>query len=402
MPQTFNTQPPFWQPYKNRKNMRHSTPFTKQLSSLLVLLVLALSPLPATAKLVIAQGGASGYLMEHSLPSVALAIAMDADIIKIDVVLTADNEVIVLGSPDIAKASNVAEVFPDRIREDGHYYALDFTLEEIRTLTLRDPAKRFSEELYLRLNIPTLGEELALIGALNKSLEKHSSIAVELRQPWLHRREGKDLAMPVLSILQQYGYTGATDNIFILSYDTMELQRIRKQLLPQMGMGIKLVQLIESNEGQETMTEEWGEWTSYNYDWMFSKSGLRSLTSSVAAIGLPKHMLADSRGNLLLTDFVENAHHLNTMIFTFSVQKDEYSQVPFVNSFEEELEFFYFSAGVDAIVTDFCKDALHYLKNRPEKPVYPIEPARDIPPSVELIPDDPLQITSPVKLERKE
>jgi glycerophosphoryl diester phosphodiesterase len=382
--------------------MRYSFTFTKQISSLLVLLVLGLSPIPAAAKLVIAQGGASGYLMEHSLPSVALAIAMDADIIKIDVVLTADNEVIVLGSPDIATASNVAEIFPDRIREDGHYYAFDFTLDEIRRLTLRDPAKRFPEELYLRLGIPTLEEELALIGALSKSLDKNIPIAVELRQPWLHRKEGKDLTKPVLSILQQYGYTGSTDNIFILSYDAVELRRIKKQLLPEMGMTIKLVQLIESNEGRETMSEEWGEWTSYNYDWMFSKSGLRALSGSVAAIGLPKHMLADSQGKLLLADFVENAQQLNTMIFTFPVQKDEHTQMPFVNSFAEELEFFYFTVGVDGIVTDFCKDALHYLKNRPEKPINLIEPVQVLPPSVEFTIDDPLQLTSPVGHKLKE
>jgi glycerophosphoryl diester phosphodiesterase len=382
--------------------MKYSFTLTKQTSCLLVLLALAILPIPAAAKLVIAQGGASGYLMEHSLPSVALAIAMDADIIKIDAVLTADNEVIVLNSPDIATASNVAEIFPDRIREDGHYYAFDFTLEEIRKLTLRDPAKRFPEELPLRLSIPTLDEELSLIGALNKSLDKNTRIAVELRQPWLHRKEGKDLTKPVLSILQQYGYTGYTDNIFILSYDAVELRRMRKQLLPEMGMNIKLVQLIESNEGQETMSEEWGEWTSYNYDWMFSKSGLRALSGSVAAIGLPKHMLADSRGKLLLADFIENAHQLDTMIFTFSVEKDEHTRVPFVNNFDEELEFFYFTVGVDGIVTDFCKDALHYLKNRSEKPTSPIKPVQVIPPSMEITIDNPLQLTSPAGLEVKE
>jgi len=382
--------------------MKYLFTLTKQVSCLLVLLIFALSPIPAAAKLVIAQGGASGYLMENSLPSVALAIAMDADIIKLDVVLTADNEVIVLSSPDIAKASNVAEIFPDRIREDGHYYAFDFTLDEIRKLTLRDPAKRFPEELNLRLGIPTLAEELSLIGALNKSLDKDTRIAVELRKPWLHRKEGRDLTKPVLSILQQYGYSGSIDNIFILSYDAVELRRISKQLLPEMGMAIKLVQLIESNEGQETMSEEWGEWTSYNYDWMLSKSGLRALSASVAAIGLPKHMLADSDGKMLLADFVENAHQLNTMIFTFSVQKDEYTRVPFANSFDEELEFFYFTVGVDGIVTDFCKDALHYLKNRTEKPISPIEAGQLVPPPVEITTDDPLQLTSPAGLELKE
>lgn len=382
--------------------MRYSLPFTKQISWLFLLLIFVFSPIQAAAKLVIAQGGASGYLVENSLPAIALAIGTGADIIKIDVVLSADDKVIVLGSPDLAKSSNVAEIFPDRIREDGHFYALDFTVEEIRSLTLHDPEKRLPEELALHLNIITLEEELALIKILDQSLGKNTRIAIELRQPWLHRKEGKDLTKPVLTLLQRYGYTGSSDNVSILSYDAVELRRMRKQLLPEMGMAIQLVQLIESNEGQETMTEEWGKWVSYNYDWMFSKSGLRALTSSVAAIGLPKQLLADPDGKVLLASFVENAHQLNTRIFTFPVEKDEQTRMAFAESFEEELEFFYFTVGVDGIVTNFCKDALHYLQNRPEKSVNLIDPTQSGSPSVKLTSEDPLQLTSPAALGPKE
>jgi len=382
--------------------MRYLSSFTRQLS-LCLLLGLTLSPLPAAAKLVIAQGGASGYLMENSLPSVALAVEMDADLIKIDVALTADNEVIVISSPRIASATNVAELFPDRIRDDGYSYALDFTLDEIRTLSLRDPAKRLPDGIYLDLRVPTLAEELALIRALDKSLDKSSQIAIELQKPWLHRKEGKDLTRPVLTILQQYGYTGASETTFLLSYDTVELKRIRKQLLPEMGMNLNLVQMIESNQGQEMMQEEWGEWNSYNYDWMFSKSGLRALTGSVAAIGLPKHMLTSPTGKPLLADFVANAHQLQTMIFTYTVQKEEQGRLPFVNSFAEELEFFYFTIGVDGIVTDFCKDALFFLKNRSEKAVDQSDALKLVPPSVEIVaPGDPLQLTSPAQFDFKE
>jgi len=342
--------------------------------------------------------------MENSLPAVALAVAMNADSIKIDTVLTADNEVIVMSSPRIQKATNVGEIFPDRMRDDGQFYALDFILEEIRQLTLRDPAGRFPKDLQPRLTIPTLEEVLSLIEALNRSLEKRISIAVEIKQPWLHRKEAKDISSPVLRILQKYGYSGQDDRLLLMSYDAMELRRIKKQLLPEMGMDIKLLQLIESNEGQENMVEEWGEWNSYNYDWMFSKSGLRSLTGSVAAIGLPKYMLADSQGKLLLDDFVKNAQQLGTMVFTFPIGKNDATRVPFTRSFDEELEFFYFTVGVDGVITDFCKDALDYLKKREENPTAPftLEQTETVPPSVEISTDDPLQLTSPLEFEFKE
>jgi len=382
--------------------MQHFIHLLKKCCAFCILLACVLSPLSATAKLVIAQGGSSGYLMEHTLPSVAMAVAMDADIIKIDTILTADNEVIVHGSPYLGKATNVAEIFPDKMRGDGLYYALDFTLEEIRQLSLHDPAKRFPQELKPGLKIPTLEEELSLIKALNRSLGKSSLIAVEIKQAWLHRKEGKDPSKPVLSLLKKYGYTGKTNISFLLSYDSKELKRIRKLLLPEMGMQIKLVQLIESNDGQETKTDEWGEWSSYNYDWMFSKSGLRSLAVSVAAIGLPKSMLVDSKGKLLLDDFVKNAQLLGTMVFTFPVQKDTPLRVPFLKTFDEELEFFYFTAGVDGIITDFSKDALHYLNNRAKEHVLQVAPEESVSPSVEIMSDDPLQLTNPVEVESKE
>lgn len=371
--------------------------------SLAVLLVaIVLSPPSAIAKIVIAQGGASGYLMEHTLPAVAMAVAMNADIIKIDTVLTSDNEVIVSSSAKITNSTNVAEIFPDRMREDYQYYALDFTLEEIRQLSLRDSKGRFPDELQLRLTIPTLEEELSLIEALNRSLEKNVHIAVEIKQVWLHRKEEKDISRSVLSILQKYGYSGVYDRLLLMSYDAKELRHIRKELLPPLGMDIKLVQLIESNEGQENMVEEWGEYSSYNYDWMFSKSGLRSLTGSVAAIGLPKHMLADSEGKPLLEDFVKNAQQLGTMIFAYPIQKDQEKRVPFVRSFEEELEFFYFTVGVDAVITDFCKDALDFIQDRVEKPDSSAVLIETEVPSMDVISDNPLQLSSPLESEFKE
>ncbi len=369
--------------------MRNSL-FIKRLTAFCALLLLSFTPLTATAKLVIAQGGASGYITKNSLPAIALAVSMGADIIKLDVVLSADQEVLVLSSPEITTNTNVAEIFPERKREDGQFYAFDFSLAEIKQLSLRNPDLQRQKELP-PLRIHTLGEEIALISTLNKSLGKKSRIAIELRQPWLHRKEHKDISVAVLKVLQQAGSIGDTD---ILSYDAVELGRIRKELAPQMGVTVGLVQLIESNEGRETMVEEWGEWTSYNYDWMFSKSGLRALSATVTAIGLPRQMLADADGNLLLPNFVKNAQQLGTMIFTHDVTGESHRQLSFANSFEEELEFFYFTAGVDGIATDLCRDARSYLSNRPQTET-PVE--TDTATSA-----DPLQLTQPAGLSPEE
>jgi len=368
----------------------------RNFTSFLLFSLLVVSPWHCSAKLVIADGGAAGYLMENNLAATSLAVSMGADIIKLDVTLNKDNQIVVFSSPYLENASNVTEVFPERIREDQHYYVLDFTMEELRQLTLQDPANRLPATP--RFTVSTLGEQLSLIQSLEKSLNRSVRVAVTLVKPWIHRKEQRDLTGPVLSTLLQYGYNGQADKILLLSYDVEELQRIAKQLLPAFQMQIKLVQLIDQPDGQESMVEEWGEYQSYNYDLLFSNSGLRALAGSVAAIALPKDMLVDSHGQLQRASFLNNARKLGTLIFTFPVQKDAETRLAFGGSFEEELEFLYYTVGVDGIVTDYCDDVSRFLNNRVQTQQNNSDDATLFPPTTPLA-TDPLNLTNPFDME---
>lgn len=89
---------------------------------------------PSANKVVIAHRGASGYLPEHSLPAKAMAYAQGADYLEQDLVMTKDNELVVLHDHYLDRVTDVADRFPDRARKDGRYYAIDFTLPEIKSL----------------------------------------------------------------------------------------------------------------------------------------------------------------------------------------------------------------------------------------------------------------------------
>lgn len=88
----------------------------------------------ADNKIVIAHRGASGYLPEHTLPAKAMAYAQGADYLEQDLVITKDDELIVLHDHYLDRVTDVAKRFPDRARKDGRYYAIDFTLAEIKSL----------------------------------------------------------------------------------------------------------------------------------------------------------------------------------------------------------------------------------------------------------------------------
>ena len=86
----------------------------------------------------IAHRGASGYLPEHTLEAKAMAYVMNPDYIEQDLVLSKDNVPIVIHDIYLDDVTNVAETFPNRKRDDGRFYVIDFTFEEIQTLKVTE------------------------------------------------------------------------------------------------------------------------------------------------------------------------------------------------------------------------------------------------------------------------
>ncbi len=341
-------------------------------------------------KTVIADRAASAYLVEHSLPSVAMAVALGSDYIQLDLTMTADGRVIVFHDLSLERMTDVAARFPGRQRDDGKFYVVDFTLAEIQQLALREPvgddlgdSGPFPSQLeYLHFTIPTLEEELELIRGLEKRMGRTIGIAPEIKNAWFYKREGRDLSFAVLKILSRFAYKSVSNPVFLQSYDPDELKRIRKELFPKLSMELKLIQLIGTNDGTETMVEEWGKWVGYNYDWIFTRTGIRSMASSVAGIGIDKQRLLDAAGEMLLPDFVTTLHDLGMEVHILHLNKKGDFSPPYSISYEQALEFFYFTLGVDAIHTDSCDEAVKFLQERPadmveQEETLPISPPQD-------------------------
>ena len=365
-----------------------------------ILLLATLLPGKSQAKLVLADSGASAYVMGNSLVSTTLAISMGADIVKLDVTLSSDNEVVVLPSPYLEDLSNVAELFPERKREDSHYYVLDFNLAELRQLRLRQPQEEVADSPAPPFGITTLGEQLALIHTLEKGLGKSIDVAVTLVKPWLHKKENRDLSSPVLRTLAQYAGTGVTGKKFLLSYEVEELQRIARKLLPRVQIPIQLVQLIDQEGGQHAMVEEWGELKSYNYDLLFSNSGLRALAGYVAAIAIPKTMLVDEKQQPKRATFIERARKLGITLFTFPVETDMATRIAPDMTFEQELELLYFTIGVDGVISRSWADVRRYLDSR--SPLQPLESESDASLPADTAPGvDPLNLVTPSPMENE-
>jgi glycerophosphoryl diester phosphodiesterase len=332
---------------------------------LLVLLLAGLVP-TVSAQLVIAHRGASGYLPEHTMEAKVMAFSQGADYLEQDVVMTRDDKLVVMHDLTLERTTNVEEIFPDRARADGSFYVIDFTLAELRTLSVGEGTVRVNGADVVpfpgrfppatsRFAIHTLEEELELVSGLRHSTGRTVGIYPELKSPWFHHQHGKDISTAVLKILQDFGYKHEADPVYLQSFDYNELVRVKTQLLPALGMNLKLVQLIAENEWGETQeTDAGGNWVNYDYSWMHTEEGIRQLALTVSGLGPAYEMLldADAPDNRPVPNtFVDLAHANGMEVHPYTFRQDRLPS--WAGDFSALLDFFIHTAGVDGVFTDF-------------------------------------------------
>ena len=325
--------------------------FYRPIACTILSLLLCLSAASATAgeKIVIATNGAGEQFIEHTLPAVTLAATQDIDYIELHVVMTSDNQLIVFRDLTLNRLTDAADLFPDRSREDGNHYVIDFTLKEIQQMRL---IHMEADKPPLSLAIPTLREELSLIRRLESILAKSIGITLEITHPGFHSEAGKDVSAASLQILMDNDYIDNSSKLFIQCFDPEELQRIHAQLMPQKEMNIPLIQLIGHTDGSEMQQTNSEKVRPYSYDWLFSNSGLKIISSYAAAIGLPGERIVDGDGNLLLTSYIRTSHEYGLSVFVYSLSDQTENLPPFADTFSSLLDFYLQTAEMDGVYTD--------------------------------------------------
>lgn len=295
---------------------------------------------------IIAHRGASGYLPEHTLESTALAHGMNPDYIEPDVVLTKDNVPVVLHDIHIDTTTNVKEVFPRRKRRDGRYYAIDFTLKELKKLSVHERTKKgekvFPKRFPLKkssFEIPTLEEQIELIEGLNFSRGKNIGIYPEMKNPSFHHVNGKNIADIVWKTLEKYGYTSGKKKIYLQCFDPETLRYIKTTYDPK----FPLVQLVADNS--------WGE-SQADYEKMMTLEGLKDVNSYADGIGawIPLLLKQGKGGSVMASEGLRHAKSLNLTVHAYTIRAD---QLPGFIKNQKELITILSRNGVQGAFTDF-------------------------------------------------
>ncbi|MDV6315646.1 glycerophosphodiester phosphodiesterase [Idiomarina sp. HP20-50] len=296
----------------------------------------------------IAHRGASGYLPEHTQASTVMAHGLGADYIEQDVQLSRDGVPIVLHDETLGHVTNVSEVFPEKHRPDGKYYVVDFSLEELKQLTVvarhKDYElvypKRFSHP-DIRFPIQTLDEQIKLIQELNRVRNVSTGIYVELKSPRWYQQQGYDVTAAVMSVLAKNGYQDRRPTpVYLQSFDPEVLRRLKREF----NWDFPLIQLVGDNE--------WGT-TDIDYSTMRTAAGLESVKSYAEGVGLwLNHVLTGvtENGEPEWSSVIKSAEEKELSVHVYTLRADD---LPKGVKSHAQLRQWLKQAGVDGVFTDF-------------------------------------------------
>ena len=331
--------------------------YCRTLVSVIILSVLLSADSMADRPIVIAHRGASGYLPEHTLAAKALAFGMGADYLEQDLVLSKDGVPVVLHDIHIDTVTDVATIFPDRKREDGRFYALDFTVAEIKQLSVSERRQISNGQAVFAnrfpvgntaLTVPTFEEELVLIAGMNRSTGRTVGIYPEIKNPWWHQQQGVDLSRAVLDILAKYDYQSKQDACWLQCFEYHEV-RLRSEL----GWNGRLVQLLARGGTNVDGTD---------YEHLRTKSGLGELAKLVDGIGPEISSIVEGSSTVdrRLTSLVADAHEVGLVVHPYTIRADALPRT--VRTIDDLHDLLFNQARVDGAFTDFPDLMAIFLK----------------------------------------
>lgn len=301
---------------------------------------------------VIAHRGASGYLPEHTLEAFILAYSQGADFIEQDIVVSKDGIPVVLHDIHLQTVTNVESQFPHKARKDGQFYALDFTLAELKSLSVHERQNSQGQQVFPNrfkgqstFKIATFEEQLILLEQLNRQFNKDVGIYPEIKSPKWHRDQGVDISEKVISMLRKYNWDDANKPIFIQCFDFNELSRLKNKL----NVRAKLVQLIGENSWNESDTD---------YDYLKTPKGLTEIANIATGIGpwLPQLIDIPSQTQ---TALMAEAKKLGLKVHPYTFRKD---QLPEGVTSTQALDLIFKVLKADGIFTDFTDVVVNYIE----------------------------------------
>ena len=274
---------------------------------------------PSQKKILVAHRGASAYAPEHSADAYRLAIAQGADFVEQDLAVTKDGVLVSIHDLTLERTTNVEEVFPTRFVEEKtgdkvlrRYYVNDFTLAEIKQLD----AGSWMDQKFAGTRILTFQEAIDVVRG-------KAGLYPELKDPEFYRQRGVNPVKLFADIVRKNRLEADPKTPLILqSFDDATLKAAAVDL-----PAVPRVFLVSPQDAGR----------------IDALDKLKEVAAWATGIGPNKAILEKT------PDIVAWAHaaKLTVTPWTFRASgAGKYASV------QEEMTFFLFTLGVDALFTD--------------------------------------------------
>jgi glycerophosphoryl diester phosphodiesterase len=315
---------------------------------------------PAARPLVIAHRGASGYRPEHTLESYRVAIALGADYVEPDLVVTADGVLVARHENEIGATTDVATHprFADRRttkavagREVTGWFVEDFSLAELKMLRARErlPHLRAHNRTYDgRFDVPTFDEIVDLVLAESRRRGRLIGVYPEIKQPSHFAALGLQHEGPLLATLRR---AGPHLPAYIQSFDPATLRAMAARTT------VPLVQLVRHDDD------------------LLTPRGLREVSTYAQVLGPRKDLVGTRDGSGGPIGLVDRAHEAGLSVHVWTFRNENAFLAPVdrrgseVAAFGDALGEYakFLSLGVEGVFTDHPDTARSAVAAQPSQ-----------------------------------
>lgn len=321
--------------------------------------------------LVVAHRGASGYRPEHTIGAYELAVAMGADYIEPDLVVTKDGVLVDRHEPEISGTTDVAshpEFASRRTTKtlDGTpvtgWFTEDFTLAELRTLRAKErlPEVRQRNTIYDgREQVPTFEEVLRLRRTLEKKYRRPIGIIPEIKHSTYFHEKGLNPEKSFVQLVRAHGLNRHSAPIWLQSFEITNLRTVRT--LGYRGHSTFLAWTGSGPlDGPYDLLSK-GDTRKYS-DWMTPR-GLREIARFADGIGPEKAFVIPTKADGTLgtpTSLVGDAHRVGLQVIPWTFRNEnrfmakEFWNGTDPNAYGKAVEeqVTYLRTGIDGLFTD--------------------------------------------------
>ena len=361
----FNNNPEILQSMAQKWNLQSVINFTERIATqthrtyryrmkkilLLSLFIVSQSTIAFT---VIAHRGLPRLFPEHSLSGLQNVLKYNIDYVEPDLVLSKEGVPVVLHDIHLDTTTNVSKVFPKKVRKDGRFYAIDFTLEDLKKLTINHRISLRTGRAAIASRVPlknptdkilTLEEFTQVVLAHNK-LNKHQvGIYPEIKDPNFHKKMGLDSTKIIHDALLEIYGENPNFKIIIQCFYSETLKRLKKDRTP-----FTLVQLIGENSWHRT---------SDNYREMQTSEGLTKIRKYADGIAPWLNHLYNPRTKGP-TKLIGDAKNLGFFIHPYTLRNDSLPR--FIKSEKQILDFLR-KIKVDGVFTDNAHTTIEQINS---------------------------------------